>query len=115
MISQHSFSVVPEGNPLRRRWTVTAEWTWVREEVRAYWVALCDGNYVHDDMGLYDTPQLFEEHEALAVAEQAAGCVNEGTAKLLDAFTAYAEEQLAVLDDPAVKRAMSAAGMPGNA
>lgn len=75
MITQHSFSVVPEGNPLRRRWTVTAEWTWVREEGRAYWVALCDGNYVHDNMGLYDTPQLFEEHEALAVAEQAAGCV----------------------------------------
>lgn len=75
VITQHSFSVVPEGSPLRRRFTVTAEWTWVREEGRAYWVVLCDGSYVHHDFGLYDTPRLFDEQEAIAVAGQAAGVV----------------------------------------
>jgi hypothetical protein len=75
VITQHSFSVVPEGNPLRRRYTVTAERQWVADDQRAWWVVLCDGYYVHADLQLYDTPRLFEEQEALAVAEQAAGCI----------------------------------------
>ena len=39
---------------------------------------------------------------------------DEGVAQVLSDFTAYAEEQLAALDDAMVKRAMGAAGMPGN-
>ena len=75
MITQHSFSVIPEGNPLRRRWTVTAEYEWDAETERSWWVLRCDGGYVHDDMMVYGEPRLFEEQRALAVAEQAAGCV----------------------------------------
>jgi hypothetical protein len=75
VITQHSFSVVPEGNPLRRRYTVTADLRWDEQDQRSYWVVRMDGGYVHHDLGLYDEPRLFEEQEALAVAEQAAGVV----------------------------------------
>jgi hypothetical protein len=75
VITQHSFSIVPEGNPLRRRYTVTADRRWDDEDQRAYWVVRCGDGYIHDDMCLYDEPRLFEEQRALAVAEEAAGCV----------------------------------------
>lgn len=75
MITQHSFSVVAEGNPLRRRYTAVAERRWDDDDQRAYWVVLMDRSYVHGDLGLYDGPRLFEEQGALAVAEQAAGVV----------------------------------------
>lgn len=75
MITQHSFSVIPEGNPLRRRYTVTADYRWDDETGQGWWVVRCDGGYVHDDLERYGEPRLFDEQTAIALAEQAAGCL----------------------------------------
>lgn len=72
MITQHSFSVIPEGHPLRRRYTATADYGWVREPGRSAWTVRMDGLFVADDLTLGDDAHLFDEAEALALAERAA-------------------------------------------
>lgn len=67
MITQHSFSIVPEGHSLRRRYTVTANR--LGEEK---WQVRCDGLYVNSNIELTEVDWWYDEQTALAIAERAA-------------------------------------------
>lgn len=66
MITEYSFSAVPEEHPLRRRYTVTVKYR------NGHWVVMCDGAYLDGGGVFTDEPVPFDETTAVQLAERVA-------------------------------------------